>query len=278
MGSTVAALCTLEFMPFWAWRIAFLFGIIVGSIGFYIRKRVSETYFTKILEENKNKLTHSIPLMEVIKKHPSSMLCIMGIAACSGIVYNTSMSYVSIFLTTFQKWPSAQALFIMSFGILSYIFLAPFSGWLADKFGAKIVMISGAIATLLGIYPSMFLLTSETSILSVIIGQLALVILAAWFQGPMNIFMASLFLPKTRYSGLAFSYCTGMAIFGGTTTMIATFLANATGNPLTPVLYVIFGSILGLISVMYAKQKVAIGKEEQALGHGFDPTPAYNPS
>ena len=86
------------------------------------------------------------------------------------------MKYVSIFLTTFQKWSSSQALFVMSFGILAYIIFAPFSGWLSDKFGGKVVMLTGALTTFFGIYPFLFLLTSETSILSVIIGQLALVI------------------------------------------------------------------------------------------------------
>ncbi len=260
MGSIVASLCTLELMPSWAWRVAFLFGIVVGLIGFYIRQRITEVYFIKFLEENKQK--PKFPLIEVMRKYPSAIFCTMGIAAFSGIVYNISMSYVSVFLTVFQGWSPSEALFVMSFGILSYIVLAPLSGWMSDKYGGKIVMILGCIATLLGIYPFLFLVTSETSILAVIIGQLALVILAAWFQGPMNLFMAELFPPETRYSGLAFGYSVGMAIFGGTTSMIATFLANWTGNPLAPAFYVILGSIIGLVSVVYSKRKTPLRKSD----------------
>lgn len=267
MGATVASLCTLEIMPDWAWRVAFLFGIVVGIVGLYLRSHIPDVYFTKILNEEKKRLKY--PLIEVIKNNPSSILCVIGIAAFSGIMYNISMTYVSVFLTVFQKWSPSEALSVMSFGILAYILLAPISGWMSDKFGGRAIMITGAIATFFGIYPLLSLLTSA-SVTSVIVGQLALVILAAWFQGPMNLYMASLFPEETRYSGLAFSYCVGMAIFGGTTTMIATFLANWTGDPTTPAFYIILGSLIGFICVYYSKRKSQLGGAvpyESALFH-----------
>ncbi len=252
MGSAAASLCTLQIMPSWAWRVAFLFGIIVGIVGFYIRRRITDIYLEEFLNKKKQRI--NFPLMEVIKNNPSSIFCTIGIAAFSGIMSTISMKYVNVFLTTFQKWSPSEALSLTSIGILTYIILAPLSGWLSDKFGGKIIMTTAAIATLLGIYSCLSLLTSP-SILSVVIAQFSLVILAAWFQGPMNLFMANLFPPETRYSGLAFSYCVGMAVFGGTTPMIATFLVNLTDNPATPAFYIILGAIVGLVSVIYAKRK-----------------------
>ncbi|HUX79957.1 MAG TPA: MFS transporter [Alphaproteobacteria bacterium] len=257
LGSAVASLCTLELLPTWSWRVAFLFGIVVGFIGFYIRQRITDAYMTEIL--NQKKTVYNFPLLEVIKKNPSAILCVIGIAAFSGIMSTISMKYVNVFLTTFQKWSSSEALIVTSFGILSYIILAPFSGWMSDKFGGKVVMGTGAIVTLLGIYPFLSLLTSESTFF-VVSAQFSLVILAAWFQGPMNLFMADLFSPETRYSGLAFSYCTGMAIFGGTTPMIATFLVDWTGSPVTPAFYIILGAAAGLVSVIYAKSRTRFGR------------------
>ena len=273
MGTTAASLCILEMMPFWAWRVAFFFGIVVGLIGFYIRRRITDSYLEEILNQKKQRL--SFPLIEVIKNNPSSILCTIGIAAFSGIVSTISMTYVSVFLTVFQKWSPSEALFVMSFGILSYIILAPLSGWMSDKFGGKVVMATGAIVTFFGIYPFLSLLTSA-SILSVVSAQLLLVILAAWFQGPMNLFMASLFSPETRYSGLAFSYCVGMAIFGGTTPMIATFLVDWTGSPVTPAFYVLLGSIIGLLSVIQAKRRSQLGRDDAS--HESVPVHSYSPA
>ncbi|MBP6952153.1 MAG: MFS transporter [Alphaproteobacteria bacterium] len=259
MGSMAASLCTLELMPSWAWRVAFLFGIVVGITGFYIRRRMTDNYLTEIL--NKKKKSPRFPLWEAIKTNPSAVLCIIGIAAFSGIMSTMSMKYVSVFLTTFQKWQPSEALFVTSFGILCYILLAPLSGWVSDKFGGRIVMATGAIVTLLAIYPLLSLLASEINVISVVSAQFVLVVIAAWFQGPMNLFMASLFSPGTRYSGLAFSYCVGMALFGGTTPMISTFLVSWTGNALTPAYYVALGAAVGLVSVLYSKQGKSLGKK-----------------
>ncbi|OJW52563.1 MAG: hypothetical protein BGO67_06405 [Alphaproteobacteria bacterium 41-28] len=269
LGSTMASVCTLEIMPSWAWRIAFLFGIVVGFIGFYIRRRITDAYLEEILKKKKQHPT--FPLAEVIRTNPSAVFCTIGIAAFSGIVYNISMKYVSVYLTTFQKWPPSEALIVMSFGIFTYIILAPISGWMSDRFGGKVVMATGAIATFLGVYPLLFLLTSKTSVISVVFAQIALVSLAAWFQGPMNLFMANLFSPETRYSGLAFSYCTGMAIFGGTTPMIATFLVDWTGSPVTPAFYIIAGAAIGLVSVIYAKQRLKLSRDDFSVA----PAPSY---
>jgi MFS transporter, MHS family, proline/betaine transporter len=275
MGSTVASLCLLDIMPFWAWRVAFLFGIIVGFIGLYLRNRIPDAYFTKIL--SKNKQTLPFPLIEVLKKYPSSIFCMIGIAAFSGIMYHISMTYVSVFLIVFQKWDPSEALLVVSFGILSYIILAPLGGWMSDKFGGKIVMTSGAVATLVGIYPFLSLLTSGNTI-GVVSAQFILVVLAAWFQGPMNLFMASLFSPETRYSGLAFSYNVGIAMFGGTTSMICMFLVNWTNNPVAPAFYAILGASIGLVSVIYAKQRSQLGREDFSQEAITSSTPSYNPA
>jgi len=259
LGSLVAGLCTLEMMPPWAWRGAFLFGIVVGLIGFYIRRRLTDAYLVEILEKKKQQLT--FPLMEVIKTNLLGMLCTVGLAAFSGIMYYMSMSYVSVYLTVFQKWAPSSALFVMSLGILCYILLAPFFGWLSDKIGGAKVMGSGALATFLCIYPFLALLTSETSIIPVISAQLLLAMLAAWFQGPMNLYMASLYSPETRYSGLAFSYCLGMAIFGGTTAMISITLVHWFNSALAPAFYVIFGAIVGIVGVIVSKRKPYIAED-----------------
>lgn len=259
LGALVAAFCTLKTMPPWAWRGAFLFGIVVGLIGFYIRRRLRDVYLSEILEKKKQRST--FPLIEVIKSNPTAMLCTAGMAAFSGIMFYMSMSYVSIFLTKFQMWQPSSALFVMSLGILCYILLAPFTGWLSDKIGVKKVMVSGALVTLLCIYPFLVLLTSTTSIIHVIAAQLLLAASAAWFQGPMNLYMNRLFSPETRYSGLAFSYCTGMAIFGGTTPMISVGLIDWIHSPKAPAFYVIFGAIIAIVSVIVSKRKALHPKE-----------------
>ncbi|MBA3814393.1 MAG: MFS transporter [Alphaproteobacteria bacterium] len=259
LGSIAASICTLTNMPSWAWRVAFLFGIVIGFVGYYIRRHITDKYLSEIL--NKKSQHVKFPILDVMKKNPSAIFCTIGISAFAGIVYNISMKYVSVYLTTFQKWPPSEALFVMSFGIFGYITLAPLTGWISDKVGGKVVMATGAIATLLGIYPFLSLLSSESTI-AVIAAQLVLVALAAWFQGPMNLFMANLFPAERRYSGVAFSYSMGLAIFGGTAPVVSTFLTNWTRNPVTPAYYVMFSAILAFVCVVQASRNTQRNKEK----------------
>ncbi|MBA3814063.1 MAG: hypothetical protein H0X26_06200 [Alphaproteobacteria bacterium] len=66
--------------------------------------------------------------------------------------------------------------------------------------------------------------------------------------------MANLFPAERRYSGVAFSYSMGLAIFGGTAPVVSTFLTNWTGNPVTPAYYVMFSAILAFICVIQSRR------------------------
>lgn len=250
-GSAAAMVVTLPFMPDWAWRIAFILGLLIAFIGLHLRRNINEEHLNKLLQ--KRQQLKENPLLNALKNHLRSVLATIGIVAFSGIMYNISFSYVSIYLTTYQNWPLSKSLLVMSLGMVVYIIFAPLSGWLSDKYGEKKVVIPAVLMTIISAYPCFILLTQSHSLISVIVAQIGLAILAAWFQGSMNLLMPKMFPMESRYSGLGFSYGLGIGIFGGTTAMISTILMKWTGNPLSPLLYLFFGSILGLLGVIFAK-------------------------
>ena len=125
----------------------------------------------------------------------------------------------------------------------------PLGGALSDRFGEKKVMITGAMATLIGTYPILWLMSSAQSWTLVLTAEALLVILAVWFQGPMNALMAQMFPLTSRYRGVAFGYNMGMAIFGGTTSLVATFLTHYFDTSFAPGLYIMVGALMGLMAV-----------------------------
>jgi MHS family proline/betaine transporter-like MFS transporter len=226
---------------------------LIAFIGFHLRRNINEEHLDQLLKKRHHLKQN--PLLNALKNHLRSVLATIGIVAFSGIMYNVSFSYVSIYLTTYHNWPLSKALFVMSLGMVVYILFAPLSGLLSDKYGEKKVMISAAVITILSAYPCFVLLTQSQSLTSVVLAQMGLAILAAWFQGSMNLLMPKLFPMESRYSGLGFSYGLGIGLFGGTTAMISTILMKSTGNPLSPLLYLLFGGVLGLLGVIFAKPK-----------------------
>lgn len=250
LGSMVAGFVLSPFMPSWAWRGAFIMGALIAIYGLYIRLKIKEN---NPIEPNRER----VPLFQAIKNHPRAILCTVGVAAFSGIMFNLSLSYVNIFLATVKHWPMTQSLGVVSFGMALYICVIPLIGRIADYVGAYKTMMSATIATIVGIYPGVYLLTWSTTLLGVLCGVSLLVILTAWFIAPLNYYMASLFPTKCRYSGVAFGYSFGIAVFGGTTPMILTFLIKWTGNPFVCVYYALLGTCMALAALRFAKSAIS---------------------
>jgi hypothetical protein len=58
-------------------------------------------------------------------------------------------------------------------------------------------------------------------------------------------------LPRgIRATGLSIAYAVGVALFGGTTQFIVTWLIGATGNPAAPAWYVAGTSVVTAIAMM----------------------------
>jgi MHS family proline/betaine transporter-like MFS transporter len=258
-------------MVTWAWRCAFLAGVIVAGVGFYLRCHVEERI--PFPESHQKRKAFSI-LKESLQHNRRAVLCTFGIAACSGIMYAAALRYSGIFLTTFLNWSLSESLAVVMGGTILYILLVPIGGYMADRFGERKVMITGAIATLLGVYPVMLLLSKAQTFPIALLAEFSLALMAVCFQSPMNAFMAKLFPLSSRYSGLAFGYTTGMAIFGGTMTMLATTLTHWLDNPLAPVLYLMAGAIIGLVAIIKAEPKFPLkylrGKEDDLISDKKD--------
>ena len=248
-ASVVASLVSLPWMPTWAWRCAFLVGVVIAGVGFYLRQHVNERIH---FSESRQKRKAFMHLKQSLRQNVKAVLCTFGIAACSGMMYAAALRYSGIFLTTFLHWPLSESLTVVMLGTILYILLVPVGGYMADRFGEKRVMLTGAAATLLGVYPIMLLLSKANTFSKALMAEFFLVVLAAWFQSPMNALMAKLFPLSSRYSGLAFGYTTGMATFGGTMTMLATVLTHWLDNPLAPVAYLMAGAFMGLVAVIIA--------------------------
>jgi MFS transporter, MHS family, proline/betaine transporter len=56
-----------------------------------------------------------------------------------------------------------------------------------------------------------------------------------------------------RSTGLAIPYNLGIMVFGGFAQFFVTWLIHATGSPIAPVFYVMFGAAIALVSLMFIK-------------------------
>lgn len=97
-----------------------------------------------------------------------------------------------------------------------------------------------------------FMLLDGAGILLVIIIQVCLGGVLALNDGVLPSFLSEQFPTHVRLSGLALTFNTANAVFGGTAPMIATWLIDKTDNQLAPAYYPVAAAIITGGGVLFA--------------------------
>jgi MHS family proline/betaine transporter-like MFS transporter len=122
--------------------------------------------------------------------------------------------------------------------------MLPLAGVLADRIGAKAVLLLSTLGFALLSWP-LYLLISHGSVAAIICGQAVLAILQSGISGAVPAFMVEALPKHVRCTALSFGQNLAQACFGGTVPMVAVVLIGATGYPLAPALYL---AAAGLVS------------------------------
>lgn len=230
-----------------AWRFAFILGGIMGIVGFYFRLRVSETpIFERIAEK---KRTLKMPFFHVIRTSWRSMLitCTLG-GAASSIVYIIK-TYINIFHCQVLNFDKTTSLIYISYASVVMIFSMPISGYISDIVGKLKMITLSSLAIVIFSIPA-FILLSCDSVIQQILALTIIGVLAGFVAGVAYVFIIALFKPEERFTGVAFSYNLGVAIFGGTSAFISRWLLEVMEVYYAPAFYVMLTS-LGFLIVLY---------------------------
>jgi MHS family proline/betaine transporter-like MFS transporter len=80
--------------------------------------------------------------------------------------------------------------------------------------------------------------------------------LGGLISGTAYIFIISLFSPEERFTGVAFSYNLGVALFGGTSAVISMWLVKLTDLYYAPAFYIMFTSLAFLVVIYFMKTTI----------------------
>jgi MHS family proline/betaine transporter-like MFS transporter len=255
LGSLSAALLNSvlshDAMFSWGWRLPFLFGIVLGGVGAYLRFRLEDTPKYNEIEAHRD-VSHT-PLREAFTTHRKATLIAFGITLHNTVAYYTVLTYMTTYLTGVANLPRSAALWISTGCLLVFVVMVPFMGALSDRIGRRPLFIISAGGYALLAYPG-FLLASSGGVVLALITQLVLVILLAMYAGPGPAVYAELFPTRVRYTALSVGYNIPVAIFGGFAPFIAQWLIGATGSAIAPAFYVIFASAVTLITMIWVPE------------------------
>jgi MFS transporter, MHS family, proline/betaine transporter len=252
LGTLLTRSMTPEALDSWGWRIPFLFGLIIGPVGLYIRRNLDET--SAFLQSTRSSAGQQ-GSGSVLISHVKEMLACLGMVVSGTISFYVILIYIPTFARTQLHLPLDQAFLAQSIGLVCEVVLIPICGALSDFVGRKPVMITALVLDLLVTYPLFSWVSASPSFGALLTMQIILCSLFGVFNGPISTALAEQFPTRVRSTALAIAYNIAVMLFGGFAQFFVTWLIQATGTPIAPAYYLIFGAAVGLLAVFFLKER-----------------------
>lgn len=250
-GYCLFTFLSTEDLHAWGWRVPFVFGMLIGPVGYYIRSRMDET------EEFTAAEKVASPLRTALSTHLTRVLVSAGIVGLASISV-----YLILYMPTFAVKNLALPGYAGYLGgiIAGLVTLVgtPFVGKLADRVGAARVMTYAAVAAIVMAWPLFQLLVGFPSVGMLTVMQICFGVLLSFYFGPLPSLYADLFPTNVRTTGMAVGYNVGVLLFGGFAGAIFTGLIEITGSILSPSYYFIAVGVISLISMLVARRRFAL--------------------
>jgi MFS transporter, MHS family, proline/betaine transporter len=234
----------------WGWRIPYVFGLLVGPAGLYIRSRMAET--PEFLDAKKPR---RVPISDLLRTHPASALLALG----ASIISNSSY-YLLLYIPTYGvKTLHLPAYTGFAATLVGGIILAIFSvvaGHWSDKTRPRVrIMLITAWLFLVAAYPSFWLMNAYPSLATAMFAVGLLNLIKAGYSGVLPSVLSEQFPVETRAVGVAFSFSVSVTVFGGFAPFVATWLIAQTGDPLSPSYYLMATALLSIVALMVIRRR-----------------------
>lgn len=250
-GLGLSAALTPDQLADWGWRIPFFFGLLIGPVGLYIRKYLSDG------KEFDAASAAESPVKELLLTQKSRVALAVGI-----LVLSTAAGYLILYLPTYAikqlHLPSTIGFSATLLGGVILSLVTPIVGHLSDSVGRMRLMVTASLLYAVSVIPSFVLLTKFPSTSALLAVTAWLCLLKALYFGALPALMSEAFPVRTRATGLALSYNIGTTVFGGFTPMIITWLISVTASSLSPGFYLVLCAAVSLVSLTAVRKTLAL--------------------
>lgn len=233
----------------YGWRIPFIASAALVFVGLYVRLQLTETpAFARVIAQQERV---KVPMLDVLRKHVRELVLGTLIAVATFVLF--------YFLTVFcLSWGTAKLgytrekfLIIQMGGVLFFAATIPWTAWLADRHGRRLVLmiVSAAIVLYGFIFGALFSSGLGGVWLALIVGFA----LMGMTYGPLGTLLSELFPTAVRYTGSSLTFNLA-GIFGASLApYLATWLATHYG--LTAVGYYLSGAaFISLIALWLSRE------------------------
>lgn len=256
-ATALTAGLSAEHFASWGWRVPFILGILIGPVGWYLRRRVDESPEFRAYRAARAATAQpvkDVTLKKLFADHPRELIlsfCLMAAV--------TAINYVmTIYLPTFAANELQLRLLDAQLGLLVGTLVTPFIvlffAGLSDRIGRRAVIVPALVLFSIAYCMMMQRLVAAPSTVRLWELQATGLILAA-LAGPIPAFMTEIFPVAVRSTGVSLMYNLAVMLFGGLAPFINTWLVEVTGQKTAPVYYVLAAAVVGLIGMAIYRRK-----------------------
>ena len=249
-GMLLSVLLTPEQTMEWGWRVPFAVGLLIAPVGVYIARHLEES--DAFLDHQKSAGAR-LPLMTMLRENLRGVMVTFGLVICGTITYYVILIYMPTFAQAELHFAAKDAFKVQVTALVTLSILTPVAGWLADRYSIRPLLLLGSAAMLVALLPLFHRVHAAPTIGNLMLLQVTICALFAFYFGPVATAVAEQFPPGVRSTGLSLAYNLAVMLFGGFAQFIVTWLIGTTGDPYAAAYYVMFGATAGFCAACFVK-------------------------
>jgi len=256
LASAILGLFSLVLTPeqfqAWGWRVPFIISFVLIFVGYYIRRKVSETPVFQELRDNAAQA--KTPLRQLFQDDWRTIIkAALAFAGNNAAGYMVTGGFVLGYVTTTHGVSQTSMLTLVSVAAALWIVTTMFGGILSDRIGRRPTYLIGFGFQLVWAIP-MFLMIGTGNMFLIIFAVLVFTIPIGLSYGPQSAMYSEMFPSRTRLSGVSISYALGAIIGGAFAPTIAQYLVGSTGWIGSVGVYLTIFAIISGVAVLTIKE------------------------
>jgi MHS family proline/betaine transporter-like MFS transporter len=177
------------------------------------------------------------------------MVQIVCLVLPTAVTYFVCFVYATSYLTERMHYSTARALDISTLALILLVLVSPVAGLLSDRVGRRPIMFFVTIASFLFTWPLWYVLHLDDP-RWILFSQLSFAAMNGVGWAMTVPIMVELSPARTRCSTAGIGYNLCLALFGGTTPWVATYLVARTADDFAPAYYIMIAAALAFVATL----------------------------